>query len=157
MSSEPAKGTWDAVTCDAPSAFGVDSDGGAESPSRRGYSEPAYLPTSPSYSPPPCDSGNYGTTLGLGKAAWVDVPLRPKLSRSDAQIWPQSSDMPMVEEPPTPTHARQHAKEQETACEADVSVSPSLAPDPRPLKKQVSCQCPFELSFDRPFCLLHFC
>ena len=156
MSSEPAKGTWDAVTCDAPSPFGPSSYGGPESPNRGGYTEPAYLPTSPSYSPTPCDSGNYGTTLGLGKAAWADVTPRPKLVRSDAQIWPPSSDMPTVEEPPTPTHARQSAREQETACEADVSASPSLAPDPKPLKKQVSCQCPFEVSFDRPFCLLHF-
>lgn len=157
MSSEPAGGTWDAITCDAPRSISLDRAGTPKSQSGGGYTEPAYLPTSPSYSPTPFDSGNYGTTLGLGKAAWVDVTPRPKLVRSDAQIWPQSSDMPTVEEPPTPTHARQSAREPETACEADVSASPILAPDPKPLKKQVSCQCPFELSFDRPFCLLHFC
>lgn len=156
MSFEPAQGTWDAITCDAPRSVGLDSAGASKSPSSGGYVEPPYVPTSPSYSPTPCDSGNYGTTLGLGKAAWVDVPPRPKLSRSDAQIWPPSSDMPVVEEPPTPTHARQHAREQETEREADVSASPSSVAAPRPLKKQVSCQCPFELSFARPFCLLHF-
>lgn len=156
MSSEPANGTWDAVSCDAPRTFGVDSFGGAKSQSGGGYVEPPYVPTSPSYSPTPCDSGNYGTTLGLGKAAWVDVPPRPKLSRSDANIWPPSTDMPLVEEPPTPTHARQLARDQETEPEADVSASPSLVPAPKPLKKQVSCQCPFELSFERPLCVLHF-